>query len=362
MPAFLKRLLASWKRCVVIGSEFIVILLLITTNSQLTTVHADWNLDLDTPASTISTDAGISASCTNCASGSTSIITITCSDTGGSGCLKIEYSESSSSGPWTIYTTSLSRTSNTTIYAKSTDNAGNIGPVTSQSITFAASFNFSLANSGNINLIQGQNGSNTITLTRTAGTAESITLSPTSGPAPSIIGYSTNPCTPNDVCSITLLITNTGSVTPGVYGIIVTGTATGGLIRNTSFNLTVSALPPPPNNSPSCTLINGPALLNPSVQGSYTVTASDSDGTITSTTYTPSGGSPSSPTVRTYNQPLLWSASSTGAYTMNAVVTDDDGGTANCPVKNINVTYPAWIQTTGGDVHSNTGINTPGGP
>ena len=294
----------------------------------ITPVHADWALDLNAPTTTIS------PSCSNCTSGSTSTITITCTDSGGSSCNRSEYSETGSTGSWTTYSGALSRTSNTTIYARGIDNAGNIGPVASQAITFAPTptFDYSMSNSGNITITPGQIGSNTINMNLLSGTTQSVTLSPTTGPFGSTIAYSVNPCNPTCNPQSNLTVSNTAGVPGGTYPITITGTASGGLQRTTLFNLIVNV--PDCNDTPSCSG-SCSALVN---------TCPPNNGTATSCVYTThSGGSCTQ--VSAPNQPCSINNCSAGYSCVSGICI-----------------APAWIQTQDGDVHSNTRINVPGGP
>ena len=117
---------------------------------------------------------------------------------------------------------------------------------------------FSLSNSGDITVIQGASGSNTITVDYTDGSGATITLSVSGLPAETTASFSSNTCTAD--CARTLTIQTTQSAPTGTYPITVSG-VDGGLTRNTLFNLIINAptptptptpTPPPPPGGPGC--------------------------------------------------------------------------------------------------------------
>src|SRR3989344_393417 len=310
----------------------------------ITPAHADWTLDLNPPTTTCS------VGCASNTYSSNTDITILCSES--PNCQSVTYSRDGGANTTTNGSSvTINTLTSSSISAFSTDNAGNISSSIALTVISAPSFDFSLSNSGNITITPGQNGSNTITVTLQSGTTQSVTSTPPAGPGGSIISLSNNPCTPS--CSQSLMITNTGSILPGTYLITVSGSPSDPKPANnsTSFNLIVNAIP---NNPPTCSSINGPASLTVGQAGSYTVTASDSDGFISSYLWSsaPAGGTFSSTTAAS----PTWSASSVNIYNINAIVTDNSGASVACPQKSVNVNSPAWIQTQDGDVHSNTRI------
>ena len=100
----------------------------------------------------------------------------------------------------------------------------------------AATFNYSLSNSGNITVTRGSSGQNTITRTLTSGTTQGVALSASGLPAGASASFANNPCNPT--CSSTLTIATTNSTPTGTFPITITGTP---LNRTTNFNLTVNA-------------------------------------------------------------------------------------------------------------------------
>lgn len=69
------------------------------------------------------------------------------------------------------------------------------------------------------------------------------------------------------------------------------------------------------------------------------------------------------PTSQTYTTYTYNWTPDEGDYTITIGTADSIGNAASQSEEFSIITGPtAWIQTTGGDVHSNTGINAPGGP
>lgn len=212
---------------------------------------------------------------------------------------------------------------------------------------------FSLSNSGNITLTQGQNGSNTISVILIAEINQTVNLS-ISGLPPASTALSTYSCS-NPTCAPTTLISNTTELPVGTYSVTVTGVS-GNLTRTTNFNVTVSSPPPPPVNV-SCSAIPPNQNLNQDVL--WTANASGDNGSysyswsgtaITGATNTTNPGNVSN---------FSKNYSSGGGYTATVTATSGSQASNSCSVT---INAPAWIQTTGGDVHSNERISAPGGP
>ena len=83
------------------------------------------------------------------------------------------------------------------------------------------------------------NADYTVTLESVQGFSEAVTLTASNVPTGATVGFTTNPVTPSGTAVMT--ISDTASVAPGDYTIMVTGTATGGLIRNQNVQLSVAA-------------------------------------------------------------------------------------------------------------------------
>ena len=110
----------------------------------------------------------------------------------------------------------------------------------------APTFDFTLSNSGNKSVTQGQSVTSTITATLSSGSSQSVSFSTAGLPSGATASYTTSTsCTPT--CSRTLNIATAASTPAGTYTIIVTATG-GGVTRTTSFTLTVNSStggPPP---------------------------------------------------------------------------------------------------------------------
>src|SRR2546422_3915178 len=136
-----------------------------------------------------------------------------------------------------------------------------VGCGTKESTGPAADYTLSLAPAA-LTLVQGANGTATVTITRTNFTG-AVTLS--LGNAPTGVTGSFNPAAPTGTSS-TVTLSVGAAVAPGVYNLTVDGTATAGN-RSTPLTLTVSA-------APDYTLSLSPATLtiDPGAPGTTTVT------------------------------------------------------------------------------------------
>jgi len=187
---------------------------------------------------------------------------------------------------WAInYNTSTS--SETFVYGTK---SGQLDPWASIAVAFQGagsppppSFDFSLSNSGNKTVVQGQAVSNTITVTLVSGTAQSVSFSASGLPTGATASFSPPSCSPT--CSSTLTMTTSASTPTGSSTITVTGAA-GSLSRTTTFTLTVNA--PPPSfdfslsNGGNQTAVQGQSVSN-------TITATLVSGTAQSVLFLASG-------------------------------------------------------------------------
>jgi hypothetical protein len=103
------------------------------------------------------------------------------------------------------------------------------------------------ANPSSLTVVQGANGTSTISTAVTSGAAQSITLSASGLPANATAGFNPNPI--NAGASSTLTITTAASTPTGTFTVTVTGTGTSAT-HTTSIALTVTA----PNSNP---IVNG---------------------------------------------------------------------------------------------------------
>lgn len=173
-------------------------------------------------------------------------------------------------------------------------------------ITAPPAFDFNLTNGGDKTVARGSAVNNSVGVNLVSGSTESVSL--TASGFPSGVTHSFSPTSCNPTCSSTLNMTASQTATTSSPTITVTGTA-GSLTKTTTFILTVT--------------------IPPATCGDGTCGA----GETCSTCSADCGTCPAPPPP----PPLPTPPPRTGP---------------NC----------AWIQTTGGDVHSNTAIDTPCGP
>ena len=98
-------------------------------------------------------------------------------------------------------------------------------------------FDFSLTNGGNKSVNQGSSVTNSVTATLVSGTSQSISFSTSGLPTGAMATFSPTSCSPT--CPTTLTISTLSTTPAGNYTITVTGTAIGGLTKQTTFALTV---------------------------------------------------------------------------------------------------------------------------
>lgn len=146
-------------------------------------------------------------------------------------------------------------------------------------VTFGANnspFDYTLSNSGNIQVVAGGSGQVSVVRNYVSGISQPVTLNITS---PSIIGVTpvigTNPCTP--FCSSNITFNVAANTLPQTYNIVVKGNPNGlnGEERATSFNLTVKA-PDTGGLNISCLVeSNPPYLINKKVKWKAMVTGAE---------------------------------------------------------------------------------------
>jgi len=195
---------------------------------------------------------------------------------------------------------------------------------------------YTLSNSGNISVAQGQSGTNTITATVSSGFPPSTSFSASGLPAGATASFNPTSCVPG--CSSTLTISTSFPATPaGSYPITVTGT--GGV--TTTFNLVVSAqaFDYSLSNSGNITTTQG-------ASGSNTVTRTLVSGTAQPVTLSASG-LPAGATASFTNNPCSPTCTSTLTIATSYPAT---------PVGS----YPITITGTGGKTTSfNLVVNSP---
>jgi hypothetical protein len=107
-------------------------------------------------------------------------------------------------------------------------------------VTAAPSFTIS-ASPSSLSVVQGKQGTSTITSTISNGFSSAITLSASGMPSGTTVSFNPNPIPAPGSGSSTMTITVGSSTPTGTYLITVTGSG-GGVQQNTTVNLTVTAL------------------------------------------------------------------------------------------------------------------------
>jgi Concanavalin A-like lectin/glucanases superfamily/Chitobiase/beta-hexosaminidase C-terminal domain/Family of unknown function (DUF6298)/Putative collagen-binding domain of a collagenase len=162
-------------------------------------------------------------------------------------------------------------------------------------------FNFSVSNSGNVAVTQGQSVSNTVTASISSGSSQAVSFSNSGLPSGATASYaSSTSCNPT--CSRTLNINTTGSTPTGTYTITVTGTG-GGVTKTTNFSLTVN---------PSTVTTVATPTINPN-GGSFSGSVSVALQTATSAAsiyYTTDGSTPTQSSAL-YTGPMTLTSSAT---------------------------------------------------
>jgi hypothetical protein len=202
-------------------------------------------------------------------------------------------------------------------------------------ITYTQSFNYSLSNSGNIEVQKAgiaQSGQSVVTATRTAGTGQSVTLSASGLPSGASISFSGQGCVPGgSPCNYTTTITVQPSTVSGTYPITITGSP---LSRTTNFNLVVTDSP---NMIISCSANPSTAQVGQDV--TWTATIVNDPNSNSPYTYQWTGnGVPTEQTLEvTATQSFVTSYSTTGIKQIQATVWDDVRNQALCPTSFINI-------------------------
>ena len=263
--------------------------------------------------------------------------------------------------------TGLTNGSSYNYYVRCQDAAGN--PNTSDytisfSIAAPVAFNFSLTNSGNISVTQGNTAINTITANLTTGTPASLSFSTAGLPTGATSSFSSVSCTPN--CSTALTISTQSSTPTGNSTITVTAQG-GGATQTTTFTLTVNVSSP--DTTPPTVSITTPAN-NSTVSGNTIVTANASDPTVAGQTTSGVAGVTffydlvnQIADILTSPFTTLWNTSAipNGIHTLIARVRDVAGLSTNSAPISVTVSNgPSpvgnvyYVATTGSDTNSGT--------
>ena len=218
-----------------------------------------------------------------------------------------------------------------------TNNAtGDLTPIATLGVTQIPSFTMS-ASPASLNIVQGNQGSSTITTAISGGFSSDIMLSASGLPSGTTVSFSPQDIPPPGSGSSTMTFTVGVSTPPGTYPITVTGNG-GGVQQNTTVTLTVIA-------APNFTISASPASLSiqQGNQGASTITTTISGGFNSSISLSATG-MPSGTTV-SFN-PQTIPAPGSGSSTMTITV----GGSTPTG------TYPITVTGNGGGVQQNTTV------
>ncbi len=150
------------------------------------------------------------------------------------------------------------------------------GTVATSGYTLAAS-------PSSISIVQGSNGSSTVTSTPFGGYASNITLSVSGLPSGVTVGYATNPIGPSGSSVLTFTASTTAKI--GTATVTVTGTGSDGTVQSTTISLTVTTVPS------NFTITANPTSLSIAKGGSATstITTTVTLGSISSISLSASG-------------------------------------------------------------------------
>jgi hypothetical protein len=117
---------------------------------------------------------------------------------------------------------------------QATNSSGSTWSSVSSASASGSCFDYSLSNTGNLTVTQGQSGANTITATLANGSTQNVTLSVSGLPSGVTASFGTNPVNPTGASTLTLSVS--GSAVAGSYPITVSGSPLG---KSTSLTLLV---------------------------------------------------------------------------------------------------------------------------
>ena len=192
-----------------------------------------------------------------------------------------------------------------------TGTSGSLTETTTVSLTVSATPTFTLsANPSTLSIVQGSQGTSTITITPANGFSGGVTLSASGLPSGVTAAFNPNPATSTS----TLTLTASATASTGTATVTVTGIS-GSLTETTTISLTVTS-------PPSFTLSANPSSLSivPGGQGTSTITITPANGFTGSVTLSASG-LPSGVTAAFNPNP----ATSTSTLTLTASATAPTG-------------------------------------
>jgi uncharacterized membrane protein len=202
--------------------------------------------------------------------------------------------------------------------------------------------NFTISASPNsLTVIQGNNGTSTITTTAVNSFNSAIQLSTSTLPNGVTVGFGTNPVAAPGTGTSLLTFTVASNATPGTYPITVTGseTPTGTITNSTTVTLTVTA--------PNFTISASPGSVSvvQGNQGTSTITTAAVNGFNAAITLSGPATLPTGVTIGFGTNPILAPGSGTSVVTFTVATTATPG------------TYPITITGIGGGITNTTTVN-----
>jgi hypothetical protein len=199
--------------------------------------------------------------------------------------------------------------------------------------------NFTLsASPASVSVVQGNQGTSTITTTISGGFSSAISLSASGVPSGTTVSFNPQTIPAPGSGSSTMSITVGSSTPTGTYPITVTGNG-GGIQQNTTVTLTVTA-------APNFTISASPASLSiqQGNQGTSTITTTISGG-FNSDIALSASGMPSGTTVSFNPNPIPAPGSGSSAMTIIVGSSTPTG------------TYPLTVTGNGGGIQQNTNVD-----
>ena len=246
-----------------------------------------------------------------------------------------------------------------------TGNGGGIQQTATVTLTVTAAPNFTLAASpASLSVVQGNQGTSTITTTVSGGFNSAITLSAAGVPAGTTVNFSPNPIAAPGAGSSTMTIAVGSSTAVGTYPITVTANG-GGIQRTATVTLTVTAVG-------NFTIATSPTSLSvgQGSAGTSTITTTISGGFNNAITLS-AAGMPSGTTVSFSPNPIpapgagsstmtITVGASTTAGTYPITVTGSGGGIQRTATVTLTVTVASNFAITASPTSLTVGQNNQG--
>ncbi len=219
-----------------------------------------------------------------------------------------------------------------------TGNGGGVQQTTTVTLTVTAPPSFTItAAPASLTVVQGNQGTSTITTAVSGGFNSAVTLSAAGMPSGTTVSFNPNPIPAPGSGNSTMTITVGSSTPTGTYPITVTGNG-GGVQQTTTVTLTVTA-------PPSFTITAAPASLTvvQGNQGTSTITTAVSGGFNSAVTLS-AAGMPSGTTVSFNPNPIPAPGSGNSTMTITVGSSTPTG------------TYPITVTGNGGGVQQTTTV------